>query len=170
MRSAPSTTPWLAHVVLMCGIAGSGKTTYAKQLETRGYVRLGIDEELWTRFGRFGADYDASQYETHSATAEAGLQQRLVELVRAGQDVVLDFSFWERAARDRYKRLVAEAGGRWELVYLKVSHERLRRRLAARSDRFDANAAFPITDALLERFLADFQEPRDEGETVIRNE
>ena len=29
--------------------------------------------------------------------------------------------------------------------------------------------AFPITDALLERFLAGFQEPEGEGETVIDN-
>jgi predicted kinase len=154
----------------MCGVAGSGKTTYAKRLEAGGYVRLSIDEELWRRFGRFGVDYDAAEYDLHAATAEANLERRLVELVRAGRDVVVDFSFWERAARHRYKRLVVEAGGRWDLVYLKVSHEDLRKRLAARSERFDANAAFPITGAVLERFLAGFQEPQDEGETVIRNQ
>jgi hypothetical protein len=57
-----------------------------------------------------------------------------------------------------------------DLVYLKVSHHRLRQRLVARSDRFDANAALPITDAVLDGLIAAFQEPEDEGETVIRNE
>jgi predicted kinase len=80
---------------------------------------------------------------------------------------VVDFSFWQRAARDRYKQLIEEAGASWELLYLKVDPAILRERLATRSARFDANAAFPITDETLEAFLSDFEEPHDEGETVI---
>ena len=34
-------------VVMMCGVAGAGKTTLAKQLEAAGYLRLSIDEEVW---------------------------------------------------------------------------------------------------------------------------
>ena len=152
----------------MCGIAGAGKTTYAEKLEKgQGFVRLSIDEEVWERFGRYGVDYDPSMYEQHSVEAEAILKQRLTELICAGRDVVVDYSFWERSTRDRYKRIVVEAGGHWELVYLKVSPQRLRQRLAARSERFDANAAFPIDDALLKRFIADFQEPIGEGETIV---
>ena len=157
-----------SHVVLMCGVAGAGKTTYAQGLEARGYVRLSIDEVIWERFGRFGVDYDAGRYDEYSAAAETALRARLLELVRRGDDVVVDRSFWRRAARDEYKQLLADAGARWELVYLKVDREQLRERLAARAVRFDANAAFPITDDTLDRFLAGFEEPCDEGEIVIR--
>jgi predicted kinase len=61
----------------MCGVAGSGKTTYAQQLEAQGYVRLSIDEEVWKRFGRVGVDYDASMYGKHSAAIEVDLRRRL---------------------------------------------------------------------------------------------
>ena len=37
----------MIKVIMMCGICGSGKTTYAKQKEKEGYVRLSIDEEMW---------------------------------------------------------------------------------------------------------------------------
>lgn len=47
-------------VCLMCGVAGSGKTTVAQQLEARGMVRLSVDEEIWSRFGRYGLDYPPS--------------------------------------------------------------------------------------------------------------
>jgi len=167
MSGQASESPRPSRVVLMCGIAGAGKTTHAKELEAQGFVRLSIDEEVWERFGRYGIDFDPSMYEQHSAEAEAVLQERLVELIGAGRDVVVDYSFWERSARDRYKRLVVASGGRWELVYLKVSPGRLRERLAARAERFDANAAIPITDALFERFVAGFQAPDGEGETII---
>jgi hypothetical protein len=43
----------------------------------------------------------------------------------------------------------------------------LRARLNSRSRRFDANAAFPITDEILNDYLTGFEEPSGEGETVI---
>jgi predicted kinase len=154
----------------MCGVAGAGKTTYAKALEAQGYVRLSIDEEIWERFGRYGVDYAPERYGEYSVGAEAVLRERLVELMRQGHDVVVDFSFWRRAMRDQYKRLVADAGGRWELVYLKVDREQLRERLDTRAVRSDANAAFTITDDMLDRFMTGFEEPEGEGESVIRSE
>ena len=41
-------------VLLMCGIAGSGKTTFSQKLEQYGCVRLSIDEEVWSANGRYG--------------------------------------------------------------------------------------------------------------------
>ncbi len=154
-------------MVLLCGLAGSGKTIYAQGLEAAGHVRLSIDEEVWSRFGRFGIDYEPAQYAELSAVAEEALRGRLVALVEQGRDVVVDFSFWQRAARDRYKRLIEDAGGSWRLIYLKADQVLLRRRLLERSGRFDANAAFPITDELLTSYAAGFEEPQGEGEEII---
>jgi predicted kinase len=154
-------------VVLTCGIAGAGKTTYATQLESRGYVRLSIDEEVWERFGRHGVDYPPDRYTEYSAAAEATLERRLVALIQEGRNVVVDYSFWRKATRERYKPLIEGAGGRWELVYLKADRETVRRRLAQRNKQVDANAPFAITDEVLERYLASFEEPRDEGERVL---
>ena len=41
------TEPLKSLVVMLCGIAGSGKTTLAKRLEKMGFLRLSIDEEVW---------------------------------------------------------------------------------------------------------------------------
>lgn len=159
--------PSTPMVVLMCGIAGSGKTTYARQLEDAGYVRLSIDEEVWERFGRYGVDYTPAQYAEHSATVENDLRDRLVWLVGERRNVVVDFSFWQRRTRDEYKRLVVAAGGRWRLIYLKTDPDVLRERLNTRRRRFDANAAFPITDGILADYLAAFEEPSGEGEEIV---
>ena len=151
----------------MCGLAGSGKTAHSKELETRGYVRLSVDEEVWERFGRFGVDYDASSYEAHTAVARRSLDERLTSLVAQGRDVVVDSSLWQRVRREELKRLVERAGGRWRLVYLKASEAVLRARLAQRAERFDANAAFPITNEILTRYLIAFEAPSDEGEEIV---
>uniref|UniRef100_UPI001CD78977 AAA family ATPase n=1 Tax=Enterococcus casseliflavus TaxID=37734 RepID=UPI001CD78977 len=47
----------MVEVLLMCGVSGAGKTTYSKQKEQEGYVRLAIDELIWEDYGVYGVDY-----------------------------------------------------------------------------------------------------------------
>jgi predicted kinase len=156
----------MTPVVLLCGIAGTGKTTYAKALEREGYVRLSVDEEIWRRWGRHGVDYPADRYPALSARAESQVRRDLASLVRAGRRVVVDLSLWRRTVRDEYKALVEQAGGRWRLVYLRASPSVLRERLATRREREDANA-FPVTEAMLVRYLREFEPPDGEGEEIV---
>lgn len=72
---------------MMCGICGSGKTTYAKQKEKEGYVRLSIDEEMWKTYGRKGIDYPNEQYEKLSEIVEMALQKELLSLIQQGKYV-----------------------------------------------------------------------------------
>ena len=59
-------------------------------------------------------------------------------------------------------------GGRHRIVYLKAAKEALQARLALRRSRFDANAALPIDDQMLKRFMETFEEPSpDEGALFV---
>ncbi|MDR0136608.1 ATP-binding protein [Metabacillus idriensis] len=156
-------------VVMMCGVAGSGKTTFAQQLETSGFKRLSIDEEIWTVHGRYGIHYPAEKYEHYKEEAEKKLCKRMVTFIQNQENVVVDFSFWQRSRRNQYKQLIEAAGGKWKLIYLKVHPYELRKRLKIRSQRFDANAAFPITEEILLSYLNGFEEPIGEGEIIIEN-
>lgn len=91
----------MTRVVFMCGPAGSGKSTYPRAFETQGLVRLSFDEEAWRR----GFRVQPLSNDPHEEI-ERDLRARLIELVRAGADVVLDFSFWSRAMRDEYRGLL----------------------------------------------------------------
>ena len=42
----------MSKVIMMCGVCGAGKTTYAKKKEKEGYIRLSIDEEMWKLRGK----------------------------------------------------------------------------------------------------------------------
>lgn len=153
-------------VYMLCGLTGSGKTVCAKRLEAEGCVRLSIDEVVQDRHGRHDIDYPAHDYPRLYDEAVTEVDRRLVEQLEAGQSVVLDHGLWERSNRDRYKRLVEAHGGRWRLIYFKAEPEVLRRRLAERNRRTDANA-LTVTDDMLTAFLARFEAPRGEGEVVL---
>ncbi|QWC21138.1 AAA family ATPase [Bacillus haikouensis] len=155
-------------VVMMCGVAGSGKTTFSKGLEKEGFVRLSIDEEIWATRGRYGVDFPIEKIEEYKKEAEETLRNRLIGLISQKQEVVIDFSFWDRARRDRYKKLIEDSGGRWKLIYLKVHPDDLRNRLALRNQQFDANS-FHISEELLTSYLKGFQVPEGEGEMVVEN-
>lgn len=155
-------------VVLMCGLAGSGKTTFSKQLEAKGFVRLSIDELVWDAAGRLGVHFEAAEYPGRLEAARGVLRERLIAAMRAKTPVVVDSAFWNRAARDEYKALVELHGCVWRLVYLEASADLLRGRVRERASRFDANAQFEVTPAMLERFLTSFEAPDGEGEMVVR--
>ncbi|MHA7136681.1 AAA family ATPase [Rossellomorea arthrocnemi] len=155
-------------VVMMCGVAGSGKTTFSQQLEKNGFVRLSIDEEIWATHGRYGIDFPLEKMEEYKKEAERKLRDYLIKLIHDKQQVVIDFSFWDRARRDRYKQLIEKSGGKWKLIYINVSPADLRERLKIRNKRFDANA-FPITEEVLTSYLKGFEVPEEEGEMVVEN-
>jgi predicted kinase len=155
-------------VVMMCGVAGSGKTTFSQRLEKEGFVRLSIDEEIWATKGRYGVDFPIKKIEEYKKQAERTLRTRVIKLIQEKKQVVIDFSFWDRARRERYKKLIENSGGNWKLIYLKVHPDDLRKRLALRNQRFDANS-FPISEELLTSYLEGFEIPEGEGEIVVEN-
>lgn len=154
-------------VVLLCGPSGSGKTTFARRLEGEGYARVGIDQLVHERFGRYGHEVPVERYQELNDAVEEEFRERVRALVLAGRDVVVDRAMWQRSERDRYKRLVEDAGGRWRLLHLAVPPAELHRRTRERRARADPDA-FPVTDELLDQFLATFEAPDGEGEEVLR--
>ncbi|GAB2690674.1 hypothetical protein GCM10010442_05010 [Kitasatospora kifunensis] len=152
----------------MCGLPGAGKTTYATELTRRGYVRLSIDEVVWQRLGQrdAGLVLEEEAFDQLKEEVRSEQRQELVELMLAGRDVVVDYSFWSRAARDDYKALIESHGCQWELVHLKADRTTLERRLEVRNGEDGANSV-TVDEKLFNRYLANFEEPNGEGEQVF---
>jgi predicted kinase len=154
-------------VVLMCGLAGSGKTTFSQQLAARGFARLSIDELIWSTAGRYGIDYPSEAYDEKVGAAREALKVVLVRLMARRRPVVVDSAFWSRAHRQQFADLVVSNGGRPRIVYLKAPKAVLQARLALRRSRFDANAAWPIDDERLARFIEGFEEPGPDEDALV---
>lgn len=154
------------EVYMLCGLTGSGKSTYSEQLVAQGMKKLSLDETMHEKHGRAGVDYPADKYMEYEAAIKQDLQEQLVELLAEGQSVVLDYGFWKQADRNFHKQVIAASGSTWKLIYFKASPEILQQRLAIRSQRTDANAVH-VTPEMLHDFIEQFEEPHGEGETIV---
>ena len=93
-------------------------------------ARLSFDQEAWSR----GITAMPLPQDVHR-DIEHVLRARLVDLVRAGSDVVLDFSFWSRSMRDEYRDLLGPFGVVPETVYLATDRATVLQRIDARAAR-----------------------------------
>ncbi len=148
------------HVKLLCGISGSGKTTYADSLvKNQGYIKLSIDEYMWHDHGECGTDYPAEEYRTRYAISEQKLREQLEAQITEGRDVVVDMTFCHRDKRDSYRKLLNEIGAGWELIYFPVDFDTAWKRINLRNGQTATPNRARVTKEMLTMFYNGFQRP-----------
>lgn len=155
-----------ATVIMLCGLTGSGKSTYAERVISKGYVKISIDEVMYEKYGVAGIDYPDEKYLELEKEVKSELNNQLIKLIHEGVSVILDYGFWTRKERDRYKEIIQAAGGYWQLLYFKASPETLAKRLRKRNAHKGANSFF-ITRSMLDDFVERFEIPHKEAEQIL---
>ena len=115
-------------------------------------ARLSFDQEAWSR----GITAMPLPQDVHR-DIEHVLRARLVDLVRAGSDVVLDFSFWSRSMRDEYRDLLGPFGVVPETVYLATDRATVLQHIDARAARDGDD--FAISTELAAFYFDHFEVP-----------
>ncbi|MGO4595577.1 AAA family ATPase [Leifsonia sp. 2TAF2] len=145
-------------VILLCGLPGSGKTTFARQREREtGAIRFSTDEWM--------ADLGLDFFDALRDNVQARLDRLWVQLVGRGLSVILEDGTWQREERDEIRRIATQLGARTELHYFDVPFNELWRRLEARNVR-PPYGAVPITREILEDSRLRLQRP-DRAESSL---
>jgi len=124
-----STPACLHH---LCGKAGAGKSTLAQALATTHRAIL-ISEDIWLMrlFGDRMKTFD--DYRVYSQKAKSVVGPLVVDLLAAGQNVVLDYPANTRIARTWFRSLYESAGADHLLHYVDVPDETCLRRIDKRN-------------------------------------
>jgi predicted kinase len=133
----------------------------ARRLEDEGLVRISFDGEAWARGHR-----TMPLPESVHDEIEAELRSCLVQLVSAGRDVVLDFSFWSRAMREKWRAIVELLGVVPETYYVTTDRSTALARVRTRhgSDLDD----FQLTEDIAGQYFDGFEPPTaDEGPLTV---
>jgi predicted kinase len=139
------------RLIIVCGLPGSGKTTHARELETRrGAIRFCPDEwmsalalDLWDEDRR--AKVESLQWQ---------LGQQLLAL---GLTVIVEWGTWGRSERDALRGRARSLGAAVELHYLSAAVDVLLDRVQRRGMESPA-----VTREHLQQWAQVFQAPTAE--------
>ena len=151
----------MATAHLVHGYLGSGKTTFARELERRtGGLLISIDE--WTiALSDDPVHLDRELFDRLWLLL-ANLWPRIA--LSGTNDVILDFGFWSRALRDDARRRAAEIGAEVRLYLVQCPDDVARVRCLARAERESQGYYIDLAayDALIPLF-----EPLGSDESAI---
>jgi predicted kinase len=121
----------MATIHVLCGFIGSGKTTFAKRIEAEtGAVRFTMDDWM---IPLFGEHMSRDGMNRRMAFFEERFRALAVKFVEHGADVILDFGFWKRPARDDIRRWAASVGAKTRMVHFAATLGECRARVLART-------------------------------------
>ncbi|MFJ2568241.1 AAA family ATPase [Streptomyces sp. NPDC087568] len=153
--------PGPARLVLMAGLQGSRKTTIARALESRGFLRFSPDERVFEVHGHYGRDFPRGEYRVREQPILEEIAAEVQSALGSGRDVVVDHGFWTADERKLWRAIGEEVGAAVTLVHLPGTHEERWERIKERNQQTyaDPNAMWFSEDDL-RRHAARFEPPR----------
>jgi predicted kinase len=156
-----------ATLHLLCGKIAAGKSTLAAKLAEAPLTVI-VSEDKWTA-PLFGSEMrTVEDYVRCSAKLRAAMAPHLVDLLKAGVSVVLDFPANTLANRAWMKGIAEAAGVTHTLHWLDVPDEICRARLRARNA--SGGHEFAATDEQFDLITSYFVPPSaEEGFVVVEH-
>ena len=150
---------------LVCGKAGSGKTTLAGKIEEeRNAVRFSKDEWIVALYGR---DLTVEEWPDAERRCCDLILKVAAKILSRGVDVILDFGFWYRKEREEAKKAAEAAGARAVIYFLNIPDEVRKARILSRNEKPDRKSV-RISMEEFERQLEWFDVPgKEEGMEII---
>lgn len=151
-----------ATLHFFCGKAGAGKSTLARELATTQRAIL-LCEDVWLArlFGDRMATFE--DYRSCAARLKTVVGPLVIDLLAAGQDVVLDFPANTAGSRAWFRSLCESAGAAHVLHVLDVRDETCLERIAVRNS-VRPEGSHHLTDEDFAHISSFFEPPgRDEG-------
>lgn len=112
---------------LLVGFPYSGKTTLAKELETRlGFAHINIDELKFEKGYKDVGDDDVPDKVWDEIFKEA--DQLIVKYLKEGKNLVNEYAWVTKTWRDRARKVASDAGFKTKIIYLDVPKEIIKER------------------------------------------
>lgn len=149
----------MAKLHMISGLPCSGKTTFARKLETElPALRFSPDEWLEPFVGAKDWDKDPETFSRQRLKMEALLLEFALRAVNQGVNAILENGFWAKEERDQYRAKAAARGVEVELHYMDVPQGELLARLKKRNANLTPGT-FYIAESQLAGWFDTFEPP-----------
>lgn len=160
----------MSKIIAICGKICCGKSYYAKQIkEKENAVILSIDEATYDLID----NEQGELYDVFAERVNKYLMKKAVEIVKAGCNVILDWGFWTKAARQETTKYFNQFGIDVEWHYVDIEQSRWKQLIEERNAKIkngNGGSNFYVDEGLMEKLLSKFEEPtREEMNVWIEN-
>ncbi|AFY92716.1 AAA family ATPase [Chamaesiphon minutus] len=157
-----------ATLHLLHGFTGAGKTTFARKLERElSALRFTPDEWIVQLYGHNPPEENFLEYYNRVTDL---IWQLTMQVLQSDRDVILDFGFWSRSARDEARSKAQVAGANVKLYSISCSEEIMHKRVLKRSAQLPTGALL-IDENAIELFKASFESlDEDESHTIVHSD
>lgn len=143
---------------MIVGLPGSGKTTQAKEIESKNAaLRFTPDEWILSLYGN---DLDRPKRDEVRDPIESLQWQVAKRVLNLGCNVVLDWGFWTHKERTKYREQAETLGVRVKVIFMDVGIDELWSRISQRTE--SLKGTLHITREELESWSNMFEPPREE--------
>lgn len=137
---------------IMCGMPLSGKSTYAKNLQRQGWVRVSLDD---LRLALHGQTYKAEAEPLVWTNAELMVRS----LLKSGHKVIVDTTNRDRERRKRWIRVAKEFGLTLEIFLVETDFETC----------IERNRALKrLAENVLKQIYKEYQKPTSDEGIIIK--
>lgn len=142
------------QVAMLCGMTGSGKTTFATKLETElPAICFSIDRWMIELYGHH---MNRKDFELRMAIVKQLIWESVERLIALSTNVILDYGFWTAKERIEVSSKIKNAGGIPILYFLDIPLDIIKQRLDKRNSQLPPET-FEITMDMLEMFVNCFE-------------
>ncbi len=146
-----------SKLIIIVGLPGAGKTTYARKLAEQENATLFVLDEMVHE--RYGNRHDV-ELGFREKTVKYDALPKIIDLLQSGKSVILDYGFFKTEERSRYKKLAEILGVEFELHYVRAPYDTLLERVLKRNKE-DGNIHY-IDKEILDVLIEQFEEPEDD--------
>ena len=143
-------------VYLLCGLPGSGKSTFCKNLSKQNNTAIYSSDE-WI-INLFGKDFAHEKFQEYQAIARQKIAESAQRDLSKLKNIVLDFGFWKQKGRKKYIEWAKSLKAEPVIYFFNVDYATLENRLDKRNLEKE-NKSFIVTRDMLHAFTQEFEAP-----------
>lgn len=142
---------------ILCGLPGAGKTTYAQKLsEQTGAEVFSLDNLVDEKYG----DMHKCELGVREFAVKYEILPEIEGLLQSDKSVILDFGFYKKSERDRYRKLAELLTTESETHHVTAKYETLLARVEKRNEEDDN--VHHIDKEILDVLISRFEEPQND--------
>ena len=157
----------MGKVILLCGKICSGKSYYSKQLKEKlNAVEFAPDEATYELIDNAQGEF----YNIFSEKLNKYLARKIVEIAKAGANVIFERGLWSKKDRKELRDYYKENGIECEIHYVCVDDETWKQNIEERNKRVlegKGGSDFYLDEGLMKKLESMWEEPTEEEYDVI---